>query len=385
MRMKSYFASTVEAAINQARMELGPEAMILSSRKSLPEARHLGEYEVMIAGELAPPALTGGAPATPSKAVDRTPLEPKELLAAEVARMRRELDEMRRTILRSGAAGRQFMLPAPELSEVLARLVAAGIDEDLAQELTERTYARLSAGQGHVRARLDAEAAERALRAEMEERIAVSTDMTAREGGPRITALVGPPGAGKTSALVKLAVKHGLGARRPMQLLTTDTRRIAAADQLRCYATILGVGFQALETVGALAQAIEEHRGKDLILVDTPGFSAAEIDEAAGLASFLATRGDIDCHLVLTASIKSADLVRVVDMFEIFRPSHLLFTRLDETDSFGPLYSEAVRTGKPISFLAAGQQIPEDLEPATTDRILDLVLGRGPARMRSAA
>ena len=124
---------------------------------------------------------------------------------------------------------------------------------------------------------------------------------------------------------------------------------------------------------------------KDLILIDTPGFGPKDMDAAEDLARFLAGRPEIDTHLVLTASARSADLKRVVDRFEVFRPRKLLFTKLDETGTFGPILNEAVRTGKPVSFLAAGQQIPDDLEPATADRILELALKREQAQTPAAA
>jgi flagellar biosynthesis protein FlhF len=83
--------------------------------------------------------------------------------------------------------------------------------------------------------------------------------------------------------------------------------------------------------------------------------------------------------------MKPADLSRMVDAFGILRPQHLLFTKLDETVSYGPILSEAARTGKPLSFFTHGQRIPEDLEPASRERLLDLVLGRRTGRARSAA
>jgi flagellar biosynthesis protein FlhF len=144
---------------------------------------------------------------------------------------------------------------------------------------------------------------------------------------------------------------------------------------LRSYAAILGLGFQVLETAGALAQAIEENRGKELILIDTPGLSHGEIEDAAGFTQFLSTRDDIDKHLVLPASMKSADLHRMVDAFEILRPRRLLFTKLDETTSFGPILNQAARTRKPLSFFTNGQRIPEDLEAVTQNRLIDLLLG----------
>jgi len=140
-----------------------------------------------------------------------------------------------------------------------------------------------------------------------------------------------------------------------------------------------------LETAAGLSQAIAENRGKELIFIDTPGFSGGDMDHAASLAKFLAGRSDIDTQLVLSSSMKSADLTRMVDLFEVFRPQRLLFTRLDETGSFGPILNEAVRTRKPLSFFCAGQRIPEDLEEVTHGRVAELVLTGRPARARSAA
>src|SRR5215831_8896890 len=99
---------------------------------------------------------------------------------------------------------------------------------------------------------------------------------------------------------------------------------------------------------------------------------------------FLSTREDIDTHLVVPASMKSADLHRMVDAFEILHPRHLLFTKLDETTSFGPVLNEAVRTSKPLSFFTNGQRIPEDLEAVTQNHLIDLLLGPGARKERAA-
>src|SRR5581483_8816885 len=194
------------------------------------------------------------------------------------------------------------------------------------------------------------------------------------EGLPRVAALVGPPGSGKTTTLVKLAVAHGLTGRKSVQLISLDNLRVGGAEQLRSYAAILGVGFQTVETPAGLAQAVDDHRTKSLILIDTPGYSVVETDGAADLARALTASGEIDVHLVLSASMKSADLTRVVEAFEIFRPAKLLFTRLDETSSFGPIYCEGARTHKPLSFFGTGQRIPEELAQASQDLLIDLIL-----------
>jgi len=163
-------------------------------------------------------------------------------------------------------------------------------------------------------------------------------------------------------------------------LVSADYHRIAAADQLRSFAGILGMAYESVESPAALAQVLRQHAGKELILIDTPGLAAAEMDQGQDLARFLAGRQECDTHLVLSASMKSADITRAVDRFQIFRPAKLLFTRLDETESWGLILSEAVRMAAPISFLATGQHIPEHLEPPTPSRLTGRCMR--PARRR---
>jgi flagellar biosynthesis protein FlhF len=211
---------------------------------------------------------------------------------------------------------------------------------------------------------------------EIGSRCRIGNSIAGGESRQRIAALIGPPGSGKTTTLVKLAVTYGVANRRSVLLLSADTYRINAAEQLRSYAAVLGAGFHLAETLASMAQVIEESRAKDLILIDTPGLGFAELPEHAALAQFLSTRTDIDRHLVLSSSMKSADLSRVIDAFEIFRPQRLLFTKLDETVSPGGIVNEVARTRKPLSFLATGQRIPEDLEAATLTRLIDPILGQ---------
>lgn len=378
MKIKSYYSRSVEIAIAEAREELGPEAMLVESRKAAPEARHLGEYEVIF-------ALTSDSPPVRSKAVD----PPPDQLSHDVATLKKELEGMRRAITRTAFAPPQWLGGAPDSSEAYAILTANEVAPDLAREIVQSAESR-SGGGARLRVALlkqppDAVGYGRALAQELESRFTVKPSLGKTESGVRITALVGPPGAGKTTTLVKLAVAYGLACRRPVILISMDNHRIAAAEQLRSYAGILGVGFQLLETVSALAQSIEEHRGKDLILIDTPGLGFSELGDSSELARFLSTRPDIDTQLTLAASVKPVDLARMVDAYQVFKPQRLVFTKLDETTSFGPIFNEAVRTGMPLSFFATGQRIPEDLEEVTAGRLTGMILSGHPARTRSVA
>jgi flagellar biosynthesis protein FlhF len=199
--------------------------------------------------------------------------------------------------------------------------------------------------------------------------------------GP-IVALVGPAGVGKTTTLIKLAVRYGLISGKSVHLLTADVHRVAAADQLRALAAILGIGCDVAETPAALLRHVEEQKARDLILIDTPGFSLSDLNrdahEACELAEVLGSCPGIDTHLVLSAAMKPADLSRVAEAFEIFKPSKLLFTRIDETTRYGALLNEANRRDLPISFLTNGQRIPDDLEETTIQRLSALLLGERP-------
>ena len=371
MHVKSYFANTVEDAMAMARQELGPDAMLVNSRRSSLETRHLGAYEVVFVTEMA-----GDAQDSPTTAPGQK-RTPSDRLGQQMAELKKELEGMRRSITR------QSLAPAwrdsnPQGADAFGLLTANEVSPELAREMIQGAESRIAkAAPSKLRTMQPADKAgfHDALVEEVESRCKVQPVLGRGEARPRIVALVGPPGCGKTTTLVKLAVTYGLAARRPVMLLSVDTYRVAAAEQLRSYSAILGVGFQLVETVAALAQTIEEHRGKELIFLATPGLATAEAAHYSTLAQFLSTREDIDTQMVVSSSMKSADLSRVVDSFEVFRPQRLIFTKLDETGSFGPILNEAVRTGKPLSFLATGQRIPEDLEAAASGRVAGLILG----------
>ena len=391
MKIKSYYSRTVEDAMAAARQEMGPDAMLVNSRKAPPEVRHLGEYEVVFGSASPAVAPADASLKLPGERGESIPVPPAPLggrLSVEVAELKKELAGMRRAITRTAYAPAQWIGVSQDISDAYAALTAAEVPADLAREIVQAAGDRLNGQRpppGRVTEKTDASTFQRALMEEASSRFTADATLGRGPAQPRIVALVGPPGSGKTTTLVKLAVNYGLAARRPVLLLSIDTYRVAAADQLRSYAAILGVGFQLLETVSSLAQAIEENRGKELIFIDTPGLAYGDLEDSESLANFLATRGDIDTHLVLPASMKAADLSRMVDAFEILRPQHLLFTKLDETGSYGPIFSEAARSGKPLSFFTAGQRIPEDLEVASPERVLDLVWQSAGGRARSAA
>jgi flagellar biosynthesis protein FlhF len=363
MKVKSYYSESVEAAISRASQELGPDAMLLSSRRTPSESRHLGEYEVVLA---LPEQESPSFDAEFGRALKPEPAPPgMDRLTREIADLRRQIERTASVFQKSSTLAGAPIAQSPALLRLLSHLVANEIDAELAHDLVNTC------------ADEPAREPEDTLRSAIARLIPVEPSLGRPHAQPAVAAFVGPPGAGKTSVLIKLAVHCGIARRRRVHLISLDTERIGGADQLRTFAALLGVGVDVLDDPCGLESALASCRNRDLVLIDTPGLSGERVGEAQELARALAAQGRIDIHLVLPISTKAADLRRTTAAWAAFAPSKLLFTRLDETDTYGAILNEVVRTGCPVSFLSAGQLIPDHVRAADAGLLAALITGSG--------
>lgn len=367
---KSYFANTVEEGLALARKEFGEEALLLESKRTRPSERHLGAYEI-VAG--VPDTPRDNAPAADPAARDAPPGHD---LSEEIAGLRLELERM------AGLLGHLTLntmgLRQGELEPIVAELSRADLPPDLVQQVVHRTAAAMAGVTQPPLTRL-----QRAV----SEQLRLGLRCEPRIGKPgaqrRVVALAGPPGTGKTTTLVKLAMRFGVEQRQSTGIITTDTYRIAAAGQLKSYAAILGMPCLVVEHAAALANALDEFQRKDLVLIDTPGFSAGDWDLASEWGRYLMAHEHIDTQLVLSAAIRSADVERLLANWCVFAPQGLIFTHLDETAATGGVLTAALRSNLPLSYFGTGQSVPEDLEPASPERLLAFL--EKPLAARSAA
>ncbi len=196
--------------------------------------------------------------------------------------------------------------------------------------------------------------------------------------GPVVVFFIGPTGVGKTTTIAKVASSLSVNDKKKVALLTTDTYRIAAADQLRTYASILEVPFRVIYSEDELLIACDDFRDCDYILVDTAGHSHKSEELLARQKAYMACLPETftkQCFLVVSATTKYKDLKKIVDNYKTVSEFQLIFTKLDETSTLGSLYNIRCYSESPIAFVTCGQNVPDDIETFNAQRIVKQLLG----------
>lgn len=397
MKIKTFYAKTMAEALQEIKASLGPDALLLSTKEIARRSGawgHASGFEVVAASECqdgvdvfspsgagnienaglyspgqdAPEAVETGAyseiysPVTLAKNASR--------VSARSARGNWGVAESTQEIPEEISNEKGSPFKGRISFGLYQDLLRSGVDEPLARTLLSSALDALSAGQRRSRAALIRSLCQTTLN-----RISLPSS---QNGMPekRVVAFVGPAGVGKTTSLAKLAAHLALQKKMKVVLMTVDGCRIGAVEQLRCYAGLMGVPFRFVDDVAELPQAIEENSQRDYILIDTAGRGPRDLSGMQRLADSLRRSEQIERHLVLSASTKPSDMRRIMDQFEICHPDHLLFTKLDETSSPGPILNELVRTRKCFSYYTDGQRVPDDLHAAVRERFMDIVLQR---------
>lgn len=388
-------------ALQKIKAEFGPDAVILSSRQV---SRGKGVFgmlgrpilEVTAASDVAPqpPAPVAPARAYPAAAAPppRPPADHGAILSlqADVDSLREELGVLGRRpradasaalerdvkalsgkldqLLTQTAAFERLQL-APGLRVLHAHLEGMDLDPQLAARLMGFLQEKLDAGtlaEGREQA---------ALREVVERTVRVAPDLAENGDGQRVVALVGPTGVGKTTTVAKLAARFALQQDRRVGLITLDTFRIGAVEQLKTYANITGVPMRVALDAAGFRDAIEQFSGREIVLVDTAGQSPRDEASLAELLTLFPADVKVEVHLVLSVTTRSRDLERILSHYAPVKASRLLLTKLDETTCHGPVFGLPVTSRLPLSYLTTGQNVPDDIEIATPRVVADYLLG----------
>ena len=198
------------------------------------------------------------------------------------------------------------------------------------------------------------------------------------DSGVRMIFFVGPTGVGKTTTIAKIASKLSVNDKKKVVLLTADTYRIAAAEQLRTYANILDTPFRVIYTADEMVSAVSDYKDADYILVDTAGHShtnAAQRDSMLELINCVDENIDKEVFLVVSATTKYRDLLSIADAYAQLSDYRLIFTKLDETTTLGNLFNLRLHTGADLSYVTCGQNVPDDIEEFSPQSTVKQLLG----------
>ena len=252
--------------------------------------------------------------------------------------------------------------------EIYNLLVEMGVSVALAQDLLD-SLPDMSAWGEDARKPL----ALAAIKDLISRRVQTSGSIVLMPGSLKAVALIGPTGVGKTTTIAKLAAHYALVEKKKVGLLTVDTYRIAAVEQLKTYSQIIDIPLGVAYTQADVLPAVAQFKDFDLLLIDTAGRSQKNIMQVGELKSMLETLR-CETHLVLSAQTKESDMIEAAERFSAAHVDRLLFSKLDETSSYGTLLNVADKTGIPLSYLTVGQKVPEDIEVADGKRLADLIL-----------
>ena len=266
------------------------------------------------------------------------------------------------------------------LAEVLGRDPKKGtvsLHEALKlQEVSEEVLAEIATQStaGETLADIHSPSAKNTLVNYLNDHVKFTDGIKLNRHGVRIVALLGTTGVGKTTTLAKIAAKFVLEQRTSVALITADTYRISAVEQLKTYSDILELPLEIVYTPAELASALERHRDKELILIDTAGRSQHNEYQMRELEEFLRVNPRIEKHLVISATTKLTDARQIMNKFMQVVPDKIIFTKTDETGSLGMIINLLRDSNYSLSYLTTGQSVPDDIERANVEVLTELLM-----------
>lgn len=351
MRIKKFTAKNYADALEQVKRELGEDALIMSTRSIKPES-----------------PLSGRSVA--NKVEITAAIEFEEPVAVNIED---ELDmneddglDMKSLIfnLLSEKGQAQTLGLKPSQFETFSQLVENGLEEQLASKILKKSISEN-----------DEKPAKEKMRAMnlMKKVIPFEGEINLQTEGPKMVAFVGPTGVGKTTTIAKVAADYAIRKNKKVALVSLDTYRLGAVDQLQIYGDIMQLPVEVAGGKNELREIVNKHSDKDLILIDTTGRSHRDKDYSRQLKEIFDAIGGVETHLVLSVTSQEKLFSKTYQQFSPVGVDRVLFTKLDEGLNFGSLFNFSVRNRVPLSYFTAGQNVPEDLEVAAPDKVISLI------------
>jgi flagellar biosynthesis protein FlhF len=364
MRIRRFEAPDTKKALAMVKEEMGEDAIILATRTIAPVRDGVAKkgreswVEVVAAMDYDLDALTDDGAVQLSAASDRygglrTVTPRQESLSAGAGPKK------------SGVRERAISIEAQDLRKRFARMSKRKQTRPVAKEPRQEPVPLATPRPQPVRPKPEEVAR---WRDRLLEQLRIKPPQLPSEGsGPLVLALVGATGVGKTTTAAKLAAWYRLRENCKVALLSMDCYRIGATDQLRAYARIMHLPCEIALRKKELQQAIDRHRSKEVIIIDTAGKSPFDQEHVGELQDWFTVDSAITPYLTISATTKKEDLARVIECYEPLAPVGLIITKLDETRAYATLCQQVVASALPVSCLCTGQRVPEDFMLASRD------------------
>lgn len=347
----------VLASVNRAQEQAEPEQPVLKEESA--ESVSVAEEKLVSVESDAEQLSSEKETETASEYA--TDLDVKE---QEILDLQNQLEEMK-SMLVEMSRNKDEAGGIPNLQRAME---AQGISQHVLEDMISKLNGtEILAPQNSIKAL-------KALEKYVRKAIRIANGITLYSDKPKIVALIGPTGVGKTTTLAKIAAKFVLEEGAKVALITADTYRISAVEQLKTYSDILGLPLEIVYNPQALQEAIEKHRDKQLILLDTAGRSQYNAYQMKELSELLNIDADIEKHLVMSATTKTSDGLELLDNFSLCKPDRVIFTKVDETKTHGIILNILHRRKAALSYLTNGQSVPDDIEPASIEKLAELLL-----------
>ena len=375
MEIKSFRAKTMQQALDLVRREFGNEASVVHTREvnsGLLRRVMLGRQVEVVASrsEAAPPAPVVQEPAPvviPAVHEDMDyRAQYRADLGAELSEQLGSLHSMVEQLCAAKTERRENEVPQG-LFQAYTDLIEADVDERTARELLD-----MLSGYGQL---ADGRQSQELLFQLVAGQIQTAGPIQLTPGERRLVALVGPTGVGKTTTVAKLAANYRLREKKRVGLITVDTYRVAAVEQLRTYADIIDLPMEVVATPREMREAVARMTDLDLVLLDTAGRSPRDEVQIQELKSMLGEAQADEVHLVLSSTAAARSLMTTAERFSMVGVTSLMLTKLDEATSLGHLLSLLRSCDLPISYVTNGQNVPDDIAVASSSHLTEAMFG----------
>jgi flagellar biosynthesis protein FlhF len=365
-------------AYSKLKRKLGEDAVILSTR-SIKRGGILGFWgqkviQITASTDSNTKSRLKNKPQQPTTKSappqEKNPSSSEDTTTSMMVEFKKELSDIRAMIqdIQTHTNTRSWPELPREFQKAYERLQRYNISDDIARALIHRWqshYPNFKSGQ---------KANVQLLERYIGKMLVPAGPIRIKNNGPTVVMLVGPTGVGKTTSIAKLAAQFKIREHRRVALITIDTYRIAAVEQLKTYADLIGVPLKVVDDQKALKKAVQSFHDRDLILVDSAGRSPRSKEKMDELHGYVKAAAPDELHLVCSVSVNNDVLKDTLERYQNFPVTKLMLTKLDEAVHYGVILSIISKTQKPIGYLTTGQEVPDDLEVASQDRLSRLIL-----------